>query len=406
MAFRRAITDVPSTGTPQPVSPSPAQPQAQAVWEQTERILASSLFQSSQRYTNLLKFIVDRTLKGETKDLKERIIGIEVFGRTPDYDTSIDPTVRVAVNEIRKRLAQYYAKPEHQQELRVDVPVGSYLAEFKIVDVVQTELKPGDRTATARRTNRWFLWAAAAAAVIALAVWTVSRLLFPVSAIDRLWAPVLKTSGPVLICIGSPLDSSTSSGSSSPEAPTSSDELVKVGMMDTNAARDLAAYLRQKGKESEVRPTQGTKLIESQADSVILIGRYLNEWAAQIGTDLHYRIHSDSKLGLRWIEDISSPQDKTWSVAYPASDAQIDHDYALITRIQDKTNGRWWVGIAGLTGLGTLAANRLVIDPVAMSNIAASLPAGWDRKNVQIVLEVKLVQGNPGVTRIIKTSTW
>ena len=411
MAFRRANTEVPPNGTPHPVSSPAAQPQA--VWEQTDRILASPSFQTSQRYTNLLKFIVDRSLKGQSKDLKERIIGIEVFNRIPDYDTGIDPTVRVAVNEVRKRLAQYYTKPEHERELRIDIPVGSYVAEFRVNESNEFTSKSDSSRGFSRIRDRWYLWAPSAAIIIALAAWASSRLLFPPSAVQKFWAPVLQTSGPVLICIGSPLDSDTTAQGSAvqnnltmPTPSYSSDEMIKVGMMDTSAASDLAAFLRQKGKESDIRPTQVSKLGGPRSEAVVLYGRYLNEWAAQMGTDLHFRIHTDQKLGLRWIEDSSNPANRNWSAAYPAPDTQIDHDFALITRVQDQTSGHWWVGVAGLTGLGTLAANRLVIDPGAMANIAAGLPAGWDRKNVQIVLETKLVQGNPGVTRVIKTFTW
>jgi hypothetical protein len=76
-----------------------------AVLRQANLILADPLFRNSKRYSNLLRFIVDRTLKGQIDDLRERVIGIEVFRRSPDYDTSIDPTVRVAASEVRKRLA-------------------------------------------------------------------------------------------------------------------------------------------------------------------------------------------------------------------------------------------------------------------------------------------------------------
>src|SRR5262249_15327111 len=73
-----------------------------------ERILANPLFKNSRRYPNLLRYVVERTLDGHSADLKERTLGIEVFGRAPDYDTNLDPIVRTTAAEIRKRLAQYY----------------------------------------------------------------------------------------------------------------------------------------------------------------------------------------------------------------------------------------------------------------------------------------------------------
>ena len=92
------------------------------VRNQLQRILSSPVFQNSKRYASVLKFVVDRTLEGSGGELKERTIGIEVFNRTPDYDTSTDHAVRSAVAEVRKRLAQYYqenpARRTANRELR------------------------------------------------------------------------------------------------------------------------------------------------------------------------------------------------------------------------------------------------------------------------------------------------
>ena len=71
-----------------------------AITEQLERMLASPLFSHSRRYPNLLRHIVERTLDGRADELKERTIGVEVFGREPGYDTNADP--RSAGNRRRK----------------------------------------------------------------------------------------------------------------------------------------------------------------------------------------------------------------------------------------------------------------------------------------------------------------
>jgi hypothetical protein len=62
--------------------------------------------------------------------LKERILGIELFGRPLAYDTSQDAIVRVTANDVRKRLAHYYEKFASTSEFRIDLPSGSYIPEF------------------------------------------------------------------------------------------------------------------------------------------------------------------------------------------------------------------------------------------------------------------------------------
>src|SRR6516162_8583858 len=98
--------------------------------EQLERLLESHLFRNSKRYPNMLRHIVERTLAGRSEEIKERSLGVLVFGRPADYDCSADPVVRMSAAEIRKRLAQYYSEPRHRDQLRIELPIGSYIPEF------------------------------------------------------------------------------------------------------------------------------------------------------------------------------------------------------------------------------------------------------------------------------------
>ena len=80
----------------------------QAIEEQLGRLFASPYFSHSKRLPNFLRFVVEHTLAGDSENIKERTIGIEVFGRSSSYDTNLDHIVRTAATELRKRLAIYY----------------------------------------------------------------------------------------------------------------------------------------------------------------------------------------------------------------------------------------------------------------------------------------------------------
>src|ERR1700727_3120397 len=82
--------------------------QRDEVQQQLERLLSNSHFSHSKRFPSFLRFIVQEELEGRGDQLKERTLGIEVFGRDASYDTTSDPIVRVTAVEIRKRIAQYY----------------------------------------------------------------------------------------------------------------------------------------------------------------------------------------------------------------------------------------------------------------------------------------------------------
>jgi len=94
-------------------------------------ILASSAFVGSKRAQEFLQLVVDHTLADRTDSLKERMIGVEMFGRPVDYDTANDAVVRVKATEVRRRLAQYYQdSPGRDVPVRIDLLVGSYVPKF------------------------------------------------------------------------------------------------------------------------------------------------------------------------------------------------------------------------------------------------------------------------------------
>src|ERR1700679_666998 len=98
---------------------------------QLDRLLANIHFSNSKRFPSFMRFIVAEELEGRGDQLKERTLGMEVFGRDASYDTTSDPIVRVTAAEIRKRIAQYYQEPGHAEELRISLPSGSYIPHFE-----------------------------------------------------------------------------------------------------------------------------------------------------------------------------------------------------------------------------------------------------------------------------------
>ena len=100
---------------------------ATLVREQLNRLLGHPLFTNSKRYPVLLAYTVEQALLGNAGELKERTIGVEAFGREPNYDVNLDPVVRTTAAEVRKRLIQYYYSPDHAGELIIELLVGSYV---------------------------------------------------------------------------------------------------------------------------------------------------------------------------------------------------------------------------------------------------------------------------------------
>ena len=104
----------------------------QAVRAELHHLLESAAFRTSRRCREFLGYIVEHTLRGPEGSLKERSIGVGLFQLPQDFDTGQHTIVRVTANEVRKRLAQHYlAENGTDHAVRIELPPGSYSAEFR-----------------------------------------------------------------------------------------------------------------------------------------------------------------------------------------------------------------------------------------------------------------------------------
>jgi TolB-like protein len=107
------------------VTPSPEE-----VRRQLERVLASETFANAERARRFLRYVVGRTLVGEGDQLKEFVIGVEVFDRDDSYDPRIDSIVRVEAGRLRAKLDQFYERASQDDTVIIRLPRGSYVPTF------------------------------------------------------------------------------------------------------------------------------------------------------------------------------------------------------------------------------------------------------------------------------------
>jgi hypothetical protein len=107
------------------------EPQEAAVRAELTRLLESAAFRTSKRCREFLEYIIEHTIAGPSGALKERSIGVELFQLPRDFDTGQHAVVRVTANEVRKKLAQHYhAENGSSHTVKIELPPGSYAAEF------------------------------------------------------------------------------------------------------------------------------------------------------------------------------------------------------------------------------------------------------------------------------------
>ena len=202
-------------------------PRPPEIKDALRRILHSAPFQGSKQSQTLLEYLVEHSLNGHDDELKERIIGVEVFGRESDYDTTVDAIVRARAGEVRKRLAQYYTSDEgHDATVKIVITPGSYRPTFLHSSgadrggregaatappvspaILDAEKASGlEAVASAPRLSsvvRWRVWgiAAVAACAVLLAGW-IATSNWRKSEFDLFWGPILECNKPVIIYTG------------------------------------------------------------------------------------------------------------------------------------------------------------------------------------------------------------
>lgn len=387
-----------------------------SITKELERVLASPAFRNSKRYASVLRYIVDQTLNHTDLQLKERTIGIEVFGRTPDYDTATDHVVRSAVAEIRKRLNQHYQEVGSASELRIELQPGSYVPHFRNISAERPENPqprlhltnpPLEPPTVSRATWKWVVTAVAVCLTLAI----VSFLEVRQAPLDLFWSPLLSSGRPLLLCIGNLAGGHQNS--TDPLAPKAPIDLVQYHELDSRMVNiddaitlaNIVGFIKGKRISYRIESQSRASYTDLQAGPTVLIGLMNNDWTERLVSQLRFSVVHPTPW-VYVIRDRENPNNNSWSIDYAQPYLDITKDYALIVRATDPKTGQMVMTIAGLSVFGTLAAGQFVTDPQQIAKLEALAPKGWAKKNMEILLSTDVIRGEPGPPVIMATRFW
>jgi hypothetical protein len=396
---------------------------ADAVREQLGRLLASNLFRNSKHYPGLLRYVVERTLEDGASNLKERALGIAVFGRDPNYDTNLDPVVRTSACEVRKRLSQYYSDPAHESEIRIDLPPGSYVPDFRFPHNLPEgqaaaalhaapPLTDSAAQAADRRTPVWgrpWYWIGAATIALASLAVTAAGVRNPRSAVERFWNPVWGDGGSVVICVAAPYYPDPKLDV--PDTPAGPSYLNvmrndRMAFGDALTMARITGLAREFGKDFEVRRGTASTLADFRKGPAVLIGAFNNQWTMRLENQLRYTFEPNQDNPGGFIRDRQNPSKIVWVHHPELPYSRISEDYAIVSRFIDSRTEQAIVVVAGMGKDGTIAAGEFVTQTRYLEALATVAPKGWERKNLQVVIATELINGNPAPPRILATHFW
>jgi Tol biopolymer transport system component len=151
-------------------------PSPEMVREELKRILSSPIFSKSARLTAFLQYVVEQALVvGNSANLKESVLALELYNRDGDFDTRLDPIVRVDARRLRDKLREFYTAAPNEAVI-ISLPKGSYVPVFETGSGSQTTaatMKPvpeSKSTSGARKLLRPIIWIVAAVALTILTI--------------------------------------------------------------------------------------------------------------------------------------------------------------------------------------------------------------------------------------------
>jgi hypothetical protein len=383
----------------------------EAIRFQLAQILASPEFRASQRCQEFLRFVVEQSLAGHADALKERTIGVEAFGRAADYETNLDGVVRIKASEVRKRLSLYYAGSGKEARVVIGLPVGTYVPHFSItsgdgspanaaaISGSQVTHSGGSKSRAPRSMLGIALIAIVAAAALSLsAYWWHSY--HASSVLSEFWEPILRAPGPVLIAAAYvPVYAHDA------RIPNNQGELILmpdqyVGGGDLVAAARVAGMLGRLGRTSEVRVGNAISFQDLRNSPTVLVGYSSTQWK-DLTQDFRFYV-DDSDRGM--IRDNGKPTE--WYPHNINRDFHTDEDYAVISRAFLPQTHSMLVLISGCTQYGTEGAADLITHPELLAGALRQAPAGWQHKNLQVVIRMRVIANAAASPEVVAVHFW
>lgn len=394
-------------------------------------ILQSPAFKVSPRSQHLLKYVVEKALDGDLDLLKERLIGIELFGRPSDYDTGEDAVVRVAASDVRKRLLQFYGTRHSNTRIRVHLPPGSYVPSFEFVDGKDDAAvrAPGDLPIEWKGRRRSIVSALCGVALVA-ALWIVRSLgasgsppwsvLFSRSASQTnvVLSDANISALQFLLNFRLPLSDYANRQYLPPlEHPLSPDMqqvargFTGIDYTAATAAIDAATVLRVSqlagaySSRIKVRPARSLQLrdFESEDNFILLGSPSSNPWTGMFGDQLDFTFDYDPATKKEFLRNKRPARGELERYVPTALGGATGRTFGTAGFIRNSNHGGHVLILAGTTAEATEAAVQLTTNPDTFRTVLRQygITASAKPRHFQILLSVDEMAGAPVKSEIV-----
>jgi hypothetical protein len=414
-----------------------------------KEVVEGEAFKGSHRSGQFLTYIVEESIAGRFAGLKERIIGIKLFGRVPSYDTGEDAIVRVTASDVRKRLLQHYGKYGVTSEFRISLPLGSYIPEITrepqetashgspvaIPEAPVATPEPvavpqivGPIETPAPRSHGGVRWLYFGALVLGFnaVLWGIFWNHFsrassaPVSILP--WpaffqsprSTKLITSDPNIVEIQEVTGSSVSLSdyanqrfipnvrSLSPQVISFCRDILrgdKAAAVDARVIANIAALAQTASKKINVQVARNVRLSDLYADeNFIFMGSpRSNLWTTLFNDQLDFRFVFDDASHQEIIRNVHPGPGESSAYVPTAKGWATGQSFATVSFVQNPGKEGQVLILAGANGEGTEAAGELVTNGPRLSAAlrGCGISSAQPVKHFQLLLRLNTMAGSP-----------
>jgi hypothetical protein len=245
-------------------------------------------------------------------------------------------------------------------------------------------------------------------------------------AFERFWQPVFQASVPFLIGVGHPIVYLPSkraerlNAERQPSGPIPMQEKLTlspneldgsdmipvmnqfVGFGDMVAANEVSQMLAKRSRSVRIMLASSIPFADLRQSQAYLIGSLTNHWSMELGQSWRYQFGFNAAHS-PVIRDTQTKRE--WGIP-SQEDGSTPEDYSLICRIRNSPTSALLIVSAGIKQFGTEAAGRLLAQPAELGAILNRLPAGWEDRNLQLVLHMKVIGNTPAQPEVVASHVW
>lgn len=429
-------------------------PSPQEKREIVQRALESEAFCKAPAMRAFLLYITEQAELGHAERLKEQTIGVEVLGRRPDYDPAHDNIVRVRANELRGRLARYFASEGAQEPLVINIPKGGYAPEF--VRRASQSPRPAENIlpilegapgAAAKSSRLWLMVICMAVLIVASGYFAIRKYgsniqALPASssstrALRDFWAQFFTNpNGAAIIYSDSGIalwqrlnnkDLNLGDYLSHKYLGGHSNQLLEIASQRATSPADVNASLRIQGIAATLGgqvTTQFARNINAEllhrGDIVLIGSRRSNPWVEIYEPKLNFQLRIDPKTQspeffnrsprpneslFYGIPDLRAPDNTASRQFIEEAEEKEFVSYGVVALLKECGTNRVVLLLEGLNMQATQAAGDLVTDPQMLSQLLESIghKPGGNVSPFEALFQVTSLPGGYDNPRVIAT---